>query len=68
MGSDSEANNSANGLSSTPSAHRASPSIMSTARSQLSALWKLLDLNLPTVLMMLKLVSKYVFHTREHQN
>jgi hypothetical protein len=61
MGSDSDVNDRANRIAGTPKAHRASQSIMRTMWSQLSALWKLLDLNLPTVLMMLKLVFKSVF-------
>ena len=60
MGNNSVANNSDNVLDSTPSARKPSPSGGWRLESQLSALWELLGLNIPTVLMMLKLVLKSI--------
>jgi hypothetical protein len=58
MGNNSVATDSDNVLDSTPSAQKLSPSGVRRLKSQLSALRTLLGLNLPTILMMLKLVLK----------
>jgi hypothetical protein len=58
MGNKSVANDSDNVLDSTPSAPKLSPSGVRRLKSQLSALRTVLGLNVPTILMMLKLVLK----------
>jgi hypothetical protein len=48
-----------------PSEQKLSPTIVQSLRLQLFALWALLGLDLPTVLMMLKLVLKIYPHSRK---
>jgi hypothetical protein len=60
MGNDSEVSDIEHVPTPNSSEQNSSPTIMQLLRSQLSALWGLLGLDLPTVLMMLKLVLKFI--------